>query len=314
MFFFTKTNKLFLIFRSEFLETAVTSDFKEKAEKRIELPYSTRAIEQFVKFLYGFELEDESSLEVVKDLIKMGGVYSVPNLQNAASMSLPKLLTRCKILAEITQMMDFAKTHQATAALELCTDFITTKYQLSWLQSNDLLHEYPEIAVRMLRGKNLKMNTIDIYEIEKVYNYRMDSPVIHEILISQSKRFKGTIAYTGLGITLSSGAEVDVSVSSNGEELYKGKLINLKKTGIVPIYFNQELHVRGPKVSFTVLVTGSGSGYSGYNVSQEPEPPTFEIENCKDSDGRDSDERVTFSLSGASFYEIPQIYFHIDKD
>ena len=54
---------------------ALTGDFKESHEKKIRLKtYSTKAVQQFIRFLYGFELEQEElkkDLQLAKDLTVM---------------------------------------------------------------------------------------------------------------------------------------------------------------------------------------------------------------------------------------------------
>ena len=74
------------------MERALTGDFKESHEKKIHLKtYSTKAVQQFIRFLYGFELEQEElkkDLQLAKDLTVMGGVYNIPSLQKAAAEAL----------------------------------------------------------------------------------------------------------------------------------------------------------------------------------------------------------------------------------
>ena len=67
---------------------ALTGDFKESHEKKIHFKtYSTKAVQQFIRFLYGFELE-QNDLQIAKDLTVMGGVYNIPSLQKAAAEAL----------------------------------------------------------------------------------------------------------------------------------------------------------------------------------------------------------------------------------
>lgn len=69
------------------MEKAVSGNFQENYLKRIEMKsFSTKAVQEFVRFLYGFELDQEdmkNNLEMVRDLIEMGGVYNVNGLQTA---------------------------------------------------------------------------------------------------------------------------------------------------------------------------------------------------------------------------------------
>ena len=69
---------------------------RESHEKKIHLKtYDPKSVQQFIRFLYGFELEQNvfwssgylihtKSLQSVKDLTVIGGVYNMPSLQRAA--------------------------------------------------------------------------------------------------------------------------------------------------------------------------------------------------------------------------------------
>ena len=77
-------------------ERFAIKEIKGSHEKKIHLKkYSTKAVKLFIRFLYGFELEQNvfwssgylihtKSLQSVKDLTVMGGVYNMPSLQRAA--------------------------------------------------------------------------------------------------------------------------------------------------------------------------------------------------------------------------------------
>ena len=77
-----------LIAWSDVLEMTMTADFKESHEKKIHLrTYSTKTVQQFIRFLYGFELE-QNDLQLAKDMTIMGGIYNIPTLQKAAAKAL----------------------------------------------------------------------------------------------------------------------------------------------------------------------------------------------------------------------------------
>ena len=95
----------------------MSGDFKEKMEKKIEMKaFSPKAVQEFVRFVYGLEIEDLSTnLELVKELIEMGGLYNVPGVQSGAATFLPKHLNRNNKL----EVLEFAVTHKAKAAEEI---------------------------------------------------------------------------------------------------------------------------------------------------------------------------------------------------
>ena len=55
---------------------ALTGEFKESHEKKIHLKtYDPKSVQQFIRFLYGFELE-QNDLQLAKDMTIMGGIYN----------------------------------------------------------------------------------------------------------------------------------------------------------------------------------------------------------------------------------------------
>ena len=104
------------------LELALTGEFKESHEKKIRLKtYSTKAVQQFIRFLYGFELEQEElkkDLQLAKDLTVMGGVYNIPSLQKAAAEALVDHVNMDN-LVEIINPGDSAAAWRLSARVEL---------------------------------------------------------------------------------------------------------------------------------------------------------------------------------------------------
>ena len=140
--------------------SAVSGDFKEKNEKRIEMKtFSTAAVQEFVKSLYGFELKNED-LQIVKDLIEMGGLYS--DVQTAASMCLQDHLN----MDNIVELMDFVKTHMAEDATDLLCEFVVKNFNQNLLHSHssDILLNHQEIAVKILKIEEAKRRAGEIME------------------------------------------------------------------------------------------------------------------------------------------------------
>ena len=124
-------------------------DFREKNEKKIEMKtFSTAAVQEFVRFLYGFELKNED-LQILTDLIEMGGLYSVHDVQTAASMCLQDHLN----IDNIVELMDFVKTHAAEDAADFLCEFVAIKFDRKELESHGskIFSKHPEIAVKILR-------------------------------------------------------------------------------------------------------------------------------------------------------------------
>ena len=128
-------------------------DFKEKDEKKIEMKtFSTAAVQEFVRFLYGIELKNED-LQIVKDLIEMGGLYSVHEVQTAASMCLLEHLN----IDNIVELMDFVKTHAAEDAADFLCEFVAIKFDRKELESHGskIFSKHPEVAVKILRNVDI---------------------------------------------------------------------------------------------------------------------------------------------------------------
>ena len=91
----------------------MSDDFRESEEKRIEMKtFSDKAVQLFVKFLYGYELEEEKSgnVELMKELVSVGEVHNVPSLQSAAA----SLFVESFTAENKMEMMDFVKSHFVT--------------------------------------------------------------------------------------------------------------------------------------------------------------------------------------------------------
>ena len=128
----------------------MSGNFKEKEEKRIEMKsFSDKAVEMFIKFLYGFELEVDdlnNNVNLSKELIAMGGLYNVSGIQAAAAKFLKKHFTA----ENMVELMDFLKTNNAVEATEICSDFIANKFHLKTIRSTKILDRHPEIAVKLI--------------------------------------------------------------------------------------------------------------------------------------------------------------------
>ena len=141
----------------------MNGNFSEKAKRIIALKdFSKKAVEEFVRYLYGYELQQEhldDDLELVKELVTMGGVYFVDSLQTAATSCLSKHLSKENVL----DVLSFMRTHKAITAVEICAEFCLNKVDLKALDASDQLENYPEILLaffRKMRGSNKQvMNT-----------------------------------------------------------------------------------------------------------------------------------------------------------
>ena len=73
------------LFRSEFLNKLLLNTNIDGGEKVAKLDLSHQASEQFVKFLYGFDLDLNFDLDIVTELVFYAGVCGLDDLQKAAA-------------------------------------------------------------------------------------------------------------------------------------------------------------------------------------------------------------------------------------
>ena len=109
-------------------------------------------MEEFVRYLYGYELQQEhldGDMELVKELVTMGGVYFVDSLQTAATSCLSKHLSRENVL----DVLSFMRTHKAITAVEICAEFCLNTLNLDTLDNSGQLENYPEILLRSFRKR-----------------------------------------------------------------------------------------------------------------------------------------------------------------
>ena len=127
------------------------SGFREKGEKLAKLPLSTEATNQLIKFLYGFELEAETSLEAVMELIYYGGVCGVESLRDAAGEILKKYLNK----ENVFEVLKYCKKNEAKVAVKSCSETIVNNFDKKFLLESGHLEEHPEVALEIVR-KDMK--------------------------------------------------------------------------------------------------------------------------------------------------------------
>ena len=77
--------------QSPFFLKVVTSPFKESDTKVLKMPKSGEAIEQMVRFMYGFEL-DIKTMELAREIVEMAKMYDIKFLEEAAAVFISKAL------------------------------------------------------------------------------------------------------------------------------------------------------------------------------------------------------------------------------
>ena len=107
--------------------------------RRISLrSFSVEAVVLFIKFLYGYELEPvdlNNDIEVVKELIAIGGILNIDSLQRAATTFLLEHFPEESLL----DTLDMVKTIHAREADTVCTEFILRKFERNAPNSNKII-------------------------------------------------------------------------------------------------------------------------------------------------------------------------------
>ena len=132
--------------RSDVFKTAITGDFSEKREKKICIQgFSSNGVEEMIRFLYGFEINDE--FVEIEELLALGEMYQIEDLKSAAAMVLEKYLSKERVFT----IAEVAEKHNADEALEKCVDYIGKNFEIQDLIKNGMLDQFPKIAVAILK-------------------------------------------------------------------------------------------------------------------------------------------------------------------
>ena len=107
-----------------FFDTLFETDgnFEERQARRLVIPASTEAVENFVKILYGVDVHldiDNVGLDILKDLIMIGGVYDA-SVQDVATEHLKNHLTK----ENVFEILELCKNQKAEDGVENCLQMI----------------------------------------------------------------------------------------------------------------------------------------------------------------------------------------------
>ena len=130
---------------------------------------STLATEQMVKFIYGFDLASDITLDTVKELLVSGGVYGLENLQEAAGEALSKLLSK----ENVFELLDFVKEHRAEGAINVCAEFAAKHFKKQYLLKRGHIAKNPEIAAKIVEIEiqdDTKMQMGSNYQTVRCYD------------------------------------------------------------------------------------------------------------------------------------------------
>ena len=124
----------------------LNSNLREKAQKKATLVMTTKATEQFVKFLYGFELADDLDIDIVKELMEYGQMYLVDSLQKAAGKKLDVLVSKDNVF----KLLNFFSKKNNSIGMDFCMDFVSRNFEKEFLFKSGYYKQYPEISQKIL--------------------------------------------------------------------------------------------------------------------------------------------------------------------
>ena len=134
-----------LLSRSDFFKGMLNSNLKEQAERKATLDMTTKATEQFVKFLYGFEL-DNLNIDIVKELMEYGQMYLIDSLQKAAGKKLDVLLLKDNVF----ELLQFFSNKKNNIGMDFCIDFVSRNFEKEFLFKSGHFKQYPELCQKIL--------------------------------------------------------------------------------------------------------------------------------------------------------------------
>ena len=119
--------------------------FAEKKERKVKVPFSSRAVEMMVKYMYGIELEDWEDIDVFLELIEIGGVYGIENLDKAAAEKIKQHLTKDTVFP----ILSFAHLHLASDLKKICTEMIINNFSEKAVLEQKTIIDCPELAMEL---------------------------------------------------------------------------------------------------------------------------------------------------------------------
>ena len=121
------------------------SSFTEKKEGKVQVPFSKQAVDLMVQFMYGIELKnlDLEHLDVYLELIEIGGVYGVKNLDKAAAEKLKPHVNK----ENVFHIISFAHLHKADDLKKICSGVIISKFSEEAVLEQKTIMDCPELGV-----------------------------------------------------------------------------------------------------------------------------------------------------------------------
>ena len=141
--------------RSEYFEMALSKDWLEKKEKRMELKEcSVEALHVAVNFMYGINIPED--FKEHGELLHLAELFMLDNLKEVIEERLAKSLTKLNYL-EIGQM---AEVYSITSLITKCGHFVFEEFgdgaEINWEEMEKLPKVMTAFGKRSMKGKEDK--------------------------------------------------------------------------------------------------------------------------------------------------------------
>lgn len=226
------------MFRSHFFTTVITGDFKEKKEKELFLPFTSKAVEEMIRFMYGSGISENLGFATVKNLLEAAEYCGYGALKEAVLPLLNEHVNKDNVCDE---MVDF-KMRKCEAGYQYCKDLLEAKEVYTI-----------DLGIRPLLASTIKL-TIEPFK-----------PKTFELKICT--HFDDQLTIQGFGISVGRGSDLKVTIKlkDTNKTIATHELANKWKDHLVLlVYFDKDVCISDkPNPSFMIEFSGNGTILSG---------------------------------------------------
>ena len=268
-------------------------------------------------------MDESVSLDVVKELIVIGGVYDA-TVQEVAGEHLKKYLTKKNVF----ELLQFSKKREAKTGAKKCLQMIVNNYTKEELLGSGKFDDYPDLAVEMIKKYESNRNTdtsrtmkaasyssASMFDKVGGFTFNRNSPNEHSFYIITTT----ATTFTGFGLFLSPGSDVKIDISYGSSNSIYTQTEHIQHRGpenVVPVIFKQPQNLSTTGTTLSLTITGTGGAPAGINTGQKNRDGYYyeRTVNGKDKNGcyvRDVKLLYNIKKGYGEQTIISDIYFHI---
>ena len=183
--------------RSEYFEVALSKDWMEKKEKKMELKdCSVEALNVAVNFMYGINIPED--FEEHGELLHLAELFMMANLKEVVVEKLANVLSKLNYL-EISQM---AELYNTTSLINKCANFIFEEMsdgdKINWEEMGKLPKVMVAFGKRAMKGKSMNVaeeavtvKKRDSFDSDKAYGEYVGQNVIEGSVVRLREDYRG---------------------------------------------------------------------------------------------------------------------------